>query len=116
MAIISIIEALLTLLLLFLIPPDPKNAFFLGLSWKRWLIVLVACLILVKMIAWAKNPEPLFRFAEKYRNTKKTNQFVENASVVVGIFLWLSIWFPALRLGNLADDYSGFARSLFCSC
>lgn len=103
--VISIIEALLTLLSLFLIPPDPKNAFFLGLSWKRWLIVLVAILILVKMIAWAKNPEPLFRFAEKYRNVKKTNRFVENAGIVVGILLWLAIWFPAQRLGSLADDY-----------
>ena len=57
------------------------------------------------MIAWAKNPEPLYRFAEKYRNVKKTNRFVENAGIVVAILLWLAIWFPAQRLGTLADDY-----------
>jgi len=101
----SIFEAILTMISLFLIPPDPKNAFLLGLSWKRWLIVLVTALIFAKLIAWAVNPEPLFRYSEKYRNTNKTKQFIENAGIVTGILLWLAIWFPAHRLGSLGDDY-----------
>jgi len=105
-AAISVLEAASTLVVLFLIPPDPKNAFLFGLSWKRWLIVLATILIFIRSIAWFIQPQPLYRYAEKYLLNPKTSKFIGIFGTVVGILLWLAIWFPGQRLGVLSDDYS----------
>ncbi|MHB8134751.1 MAG: hypothetical protein ACYDH1_11065 [Anaerolineaceae bacterium] len=105
-AAISVLEAFITLVVLFSIPPDPKNAFLFGLSWKRWLIVLVTILIFARSIAWFFQPQSLHRYAEKYLQNPKTSQFIEISGIVVGILLWLALWFPGQRLGALSDDYS----------
>ena len=105
-AAISVLEAAITLVVLFLIPPDPKNAFLFGLSWKRWLIVLATILIFARSIAWFLRPQSLYHYAEKYLQNLKTSRFIEISGIVVGILLWLAFWFPGQRLGALSDDYS----------
>ena len=47
LTIISIIETLAALIILFSIPPDPKNALLFGYSWKRWIIYLTTFFIFI---------------------------------------------------------------------
>ncbi len=103
--ILAILEAGVALVVLFTIQPDPKNAVLLGLSWKRWLILVVTFGIFLTEIIFLLRPLKLISLLNNYFHTLKIQKQTEISAAVVGVLLWLALWFPAQRLAGFADDY-----------
>lgn len=102
---LAILEAVSALIVLFTIQPDPKNAVLLGLSWKRWLILVFTFGIFLSAINFLFHPGELISYLDKRINSPKLQKRTEILAAVLALFLWLSFWFPAARLAGFADDY-----------
>lgn len=105
LTIIAIIEALAVLIILFSIPPDPKNALLLGFSWKRWLLILTVLLIFVLLVAAYLKPQPTRKRIQAITSQAKIPTGIEISGVLSALLLWVSVWLPPVRLGEMADDY-----------
>jgi 4-amino-4-deoxy-L-arabinose transferase-like glycosyltransferase len=106
LTIFSIIEAVITLIILFSIPPDPKNALLFGYSWKRWLIFLATFLISATLINLFLKPQKLANQLKKVLSIGFVPRWLEITGITCALLLWVVFWLPAERLGEMADDYT----------
>ncbi len=103
---ISIFEAVLTLIILFSIPPDPKNAMLFGYSWKRWLIFLSTFLICAYLVFQFLKPNNIQNRLRNIQAAGKVPQWIEITGILSVLLLWVLFWLPPERLGEMADDYT----------
>lgn len=103
--ILVFLEGLITCYSLLSIPVDPKNAFLLGYSKSRLLVLGFSLLILLGSV--------LVFFVKRLR--KGLERIIGNPLIsikwvfIIGgfftAFLWLTIWMPVGRLGELVESY-----------
>ena len=105
LTIISVVEALAVIIILFSIPADPKNALLLGYSWKRWLIYLTAILIFAGLVTAYLKPHPIRKRINTILKLSKIPAGFEISGVLSALLLWVSIWLPPVRLGEMSDDF-----------
>ena len=105
---LNILEGLITIISIVLIPTDPKNAFFLGFSLSRLLIIGVSILVLGIQIILFVNIQKVLKTLERLFASARLIQWIKWIGVVAAICLWLTIWFPASRLGTLAATFVRF--------
>jgi hypothetical protein len=98
LTLLNILEGLITLVVLVLIPRDPKNAFLGGYSAGRLLIFGVVALILLSQIYVLFRSQKVLAIVEKVLNTKHFIQTIKLLGILFGFLLWLTIWFPPERL------------------
>ncbi len=104
-ALLATVEAAIILVILFTIQADPKNAALLGLSWKRWLLIMFALVILAAELNLFMHPQRLQRVVAVYLPGSRLVRRTEIWGAVVAVLLWLVIWFPPQRLKTFEDDY-----------
>ncbi|OJX40512.1 MAG: hypothetical protein BGO78_05850 [Chloroflexi bacterium 44-23] len=104
-ALLAVGEAVIVLVVLLTIEADPKNAAFLGLSWKRWLLILFAFSIMVAEINLFRHPQRLQVLADAFLPGSPLVRRTELWGAVAAVLLWLVIWFPPERLKTLQDNY-----------
>lgn len=102
---LNLLEGLITIISILMIPTDSKNAFFLGYSLSRLIILGVSLLVLGIQIILLINLKRVLRTLERLFTSARLIQGIKIAGIIAVIFLWLTVWFPASRLGVSAATF-----------
>lgn len=105
-SLISILEGIVVFLVLFSIPTDPKNSFFLGYSKSRLILLavsLVLLLVFVVTLLHQRIRQPIIDWIAESRWLQGVTSWVGG---VMLLLLWLTVWIPAYRLEELAATFT----------
>ncbi|HOS44874.1 MAG TPA: hypothetical protein PLQ69_00150 [Paludibacter sp.] len=113
---VSLLEGAVVAAILLLIPPDPKNAFLLGYSKSRLVLIAITAggivfwglaMVHMKLQRWiTRQLEPGSRFEKVWRYL----------GGVMMLLLWLLIWLPAYRLEEYSASFTRIQPLLIWLC
>jgi hypothetical protein len=106
--IIILIEGLITILSIVSIPADPKNAFVLGYSLNRLVLLGISLLVFGSQVILFINSRKVLKTLERLLVSDRLIQWIKGIGFFVAVCLWLTIWFPTNRLGVLEATYIRF--------
>jgi len=102
--IFEICEGLAALVWTILIPHDQKNAFFLGISISRWILILLIFLItsflIFALIKQKKIIQPILSWVTKLLRGNRGIWF----GLILLSLLWFTIWYPPARWWEFRDE------------
>ena len=95
----ALIEGIICSILTVLIPQDPTNTLFGGLSLSRFFILLFLFFIMGGVITAFFKTKHILQFIEKFSHSDLALYFLTGIGVFSSLLLWITIWIPSDYLG-----------------
>jgi hypothetical protein len=102
---IGIVEGFICLLSLFLIPSDPKNAWFLGYSLSRWVLIGFSIAVLLILSLELFRKKFILSHIRLILGEKTFFNLIKVSGIISGIFLWFLLSFPTSRFEYFEDFF-----------
>jgi hypothetical protein len=114
---IALLEGILSLALFFLIPPDAKNAFFLGYSLRRWVLILITVgLIVILFIVYKEarsHRKWILKFQKACETLSKNRTLLLLVTAGASVCLFLSLLLIYCSFYPLSLKQSPYLLRLF---
>jgi len=96
----SIIEGFVLIAATLAIPSDPKNAFFLGYSLNRLLIIGISIIILAFFLFLLFKSKKVFHWLDGRFTSERDQFFFTLVSILSALALWMIIWISSAYFGK----------------
>jgi 4-amino-4-deoxy-L-arabinose transferase-like glycosyltransferase len=106
--ILAILEGIIVVGTIVAFPADPKNAFYLGYSLFRLMLVGLILLLQGFLVFILINRKLNHRLNVFFFSSSSTIKLLKYLSFIVILLLCVTIWFPPGRLGKLTASYIRF--------
>lgn len=108
----NIIEGIIAILVTASISADPKNAVIFGLSKSRFAFLAIAGLVVLAQVAFLLSSKWMARLECYISDPKRAHSWLTWLGIFSLSSLWVTIWFPAQRLAELAALFTRFQPML----
>ena len=106
--ILAIIEGIIIAGTILAYPTDPKNVFFLGYSPLRLVFFGIILFLQGFLVFFLFKKNLIYLLYVFFISSSKTLKFIKYFSIIVILLLWLTIWFPSVRLEKLEASFIRF--------
>lgn len=103
---LSIFEGLIVAAVMLAIPGDPKNAFLLGYSKNRLILIAVTLVVLSVLVTVFFSRMIKHRLIQRVIGGKSIARIVPWIGGAGALLIWLSVFTPAYRLDELAASFT----------
>ena len=104
--ILTIIEGIISEIVILSIERDVKNVRFFGLSYSRLVLVGTIFLLLLLFVFLLFSKAPRDKIFVNIRSSSKSVEIIKWISIILVFFLWYVIWIPASRLGTAEATFT----------
>lgn len=105
-SLISILEGIVVFVVPFSIPTDPKNAFFLGYSKSRLVLLAVSLVLLLMLVVTLLHQRIRQSITDWIAESRWLRGVMPWVGGVMLLLLWLTVWTPAYRLEEMAATFT----------